>query len=271
MWHNKGVKKYFTVFKISWSNGFVYRLNFLLWRLRSVIVILTVYFLWDAVFKGDQIIAGYTKDKILTYVFLTSVLTSLVFSNRSIDAAGEITDGRLSNYLLRPINYHLYWFSRDFADKFLNLVFSFIEIILLYFILQPPIFLQTNPVIIIQFISAVIGAIILNFMMGNFTSYLSFWTPGNAWGFWFLFLLFRDFLGGVMYPLDIFPRIVTSILNLLPFSYLLYFPANVYLGKITGGDFYFGVLIMTLWIVIVSFSIKKIWQRGVKSYEAIGR
>ena len=265
------MKKYWTVFKISWSNSFIYRLNFLLWRFRSVVVILTVYFLWDAVFKGNTVIAGYTRDKILTYVFLTSIITSIVFSNRSIDAAGEISDGRLSNYLLKPLNYHLYWFARDFADKFLNIIFSIGEIILLYFILRPPIFLQTDPMIIFQFFLAIIGAIFLNFLLGNFTSYFSFWTPGNAWGFWFLYLIFRDFLGGVMYPLDIFPKTTTQILNLLPFSYLLYFPANVYLGKISGGDFYAGFLIMIFWIFVTGFLITKLWTKGIKSYQAEGR
>lgn len=265
------MKKYLTVFITSWSDGFVYRLNFILWRLRSVIVILTVYFLWEAVFRNGGVIFGYTRDKILTYVFLTLVLRSFILGSRSMDTAGEIADGRLSNYLVKPISYHLYWFTRDLADKLLNILFSIGEIFLLYFLLRPPIFIQTDPLILFQFFIAVSFAVLLNFILGNLSSYFSFWTPGNAWGFWFVYLVFQDFLGGVVFPLDIFPKAIYNFLTLLPFPYLLFFPANLYLGKIAGVDALRGFLVMGIWVFILAALLKKEWNRGVKDYQAEGR
>ncbi len=265
------MRKYLTVFTVSWQNGFVYRLNFLLWRLRSVIVIITVYYFWDAVFRNGGVIFGYTRDKILTYVFLTLILRSLILGQRSMDAAGEISDGRLSNYLLKPLNYHFYWFTRDLADKLLNMAFSVIEIILLYFILQPPVFLQTNIFILIYFLLTVILAVILNYLLGNASSYFSFWTPGNAWGFWFLYLVFQDFLGGVAFPLDIFPKAAYGLIMLLPFPYLLYYPANIYLGKISGADIFQGFIIMLFWIGIIIWLLRQEWRWGLKNYQAEGR
>lgn len=264
-------RKYLTVFSTSWSDGFVYRLNFILWRLRSVIVILTVYFLWEAVFRNGGVIFGYNREKILTYVFLTLVLRSLILGQRSIDAAGEISDGRLSNYLVKPISYHLYWFTRDLADKLLNILFSIGEIALLYFILRPPIFIQTDPLVIFQFLIAIAFAVLLNFLLGNISSYFSFWTPGNAWGFWFIYFVFQDFLGGVIFPLDIFPKAIYNFLTLLPFPYLLFFPANVYLGKISQADLIKGFLVVSIWTAILIYLLKKEWALGVKSYQAEGR
>lgn len=265
------MKKYFAVFKTSWSSGFIYRLNFLLWRFRSVVVILTVYFLWDAVFRNGGVIFGYTKEKILAYVFLTLILRSLVLGQRSIDAAGEIADGRLTNYLLKPLNYHLYWFTRDLADKLLNIAFSVGEVILLYFILRPPLFIQTDLLTLLAFSFTIILAVVLNFLLGNISSYFAFWTPGNSWGFWFLYLVFQDFLGGVVFPLDIFPKAIYQIITYLPFPYLLFFPVNVYLGKIAGGDYFKGILIVGVWIMVAIYLMKKEWRLGIKSYQAEGR
>ncbi len=265
------MSKYLTVFKVSWSNGFIYRLNFLLWRLRSIIVILTVYFLWDAIFANGGVIFGYTKAKILTYVFLTLALRSLILGQKSMDAAGEISDGRLSNYLVKPLNYHWYWFTRDLADKVLNLIFSIIEIGALYFILRPPIYIQTNPATLVFFVAACSLAIVLNFVLGSISSYFSFWTPGNAWGFWFLYLTFQDFLGGVVFPLDIFPKVIYNLAMLLPFPYLLFFPANIYLGKISGGDLVHGFAVAGVWIVIATLFFLRQWKFGLKSYQAEGR
>lgn len=265
------MKKYLTVFSVSWSNGFVYRFNFILWRFRSVLLVLTVYFLWDAVFSGNGVILGYTRDKILTYVFLTLFLRSLILGQRSMDAAGEIADGRLSNYLLKPLNYHLYWLARDLADKLLNLFFTFFETIVLFLVLRPPIFVQSNPMIIFFFVLAILAAIALNFLLGNISSNFSFWTPGTAWGFWFIYIIFQEFLGGVMFPLDIFPKAVYGFLQLLPFPYLLFFPANVYLGKITGDGYLFGFGVVAFWIGLAVFILQREWRLGVKDYSAEGR
>lgn len=265
------MSKYWAVFQTSWSNGFIYRLNFLLWRFRSIIVILTVYFLWEAIFKNGGVIFGYTREKILTYVFLTLVLRSLILGQRSMDAAGEITDGRLSNYLLKPLNYHFYWFTRDMADKLLNIIFSAGEILVLFAVLRPPFFVQTDPAILLIFTVVVFLAMVLNFVLGSIASYFSFWTPGNSWGFWFIYLVFQDFLGGVVFPLDIFPQTIYNLVTLLPFPYLLFFPANVYLGKIAGEALTRGIILMIFWIVAAVWLFKKEWHLGLKTYQAEGR
>ncbi len=265
------MRKYWTVFNLSWQNGFVYRLNFLLWRVRSVIVILAVYFLWDAIFRNGGVIFGYDRAKILTYVFLTLVLRSVVLSLRSIDSAGEISDGRLANYLVKPLNYHLFWFTRDLADKTLNILFSVFEITLLYYLLAPPIIFQTNLLTLVFFALATVAAVLLNFIFGNLASNFSFWMPGNAWGFWFVYLVFQDFLGGVMFPLDVFPKAIYNVIMLLPFPYLLFFPVNVYTGKIAGLALTSGFLTMVFWIVVGIFVLQKEWRLGVSDYQAEGR
>lgn len=266
MWH-----KYWTVFQISWQNGLVYRLNFILWRIRSLIVILTVYFLWEAVFRNSSTVFGYDRDKILTYVFLTLVVRSLVMGQRSADAAGEIERGELSNYLLKPISFHLYWFTRDIADKLLNFIFAIGEILLLYKLLNPPFYLQTNLTILAGFVTVVLLGIVLNFVLGNIASNFVFWTPGNAWGFWFVYLVFQDLMGGVMFPLDIFPKVIYRVVMLTPFPYLLFFQANLYLGKIVGWEFFQGFLIMLTWLLLGTFVLRKEWAKGLKVYQAQGR
>lgn len=265
------MRKYLAVFAVSWQNGFVYRLNFWLWRIRSVILILTVYFLWEAVFQNNLSVAGYDREKILTYVFLTLVLRSVILGQRSIDAAGEIADGRLANYLVKPINYHLYWFTRDLADKLLNIIFAVLETIVLYLILRPPLFGQSDPLVLAGFLVAGIIAILLNFILGSITSSLSFWTTNNAWGFWFLYFIFQEFFGGVVYPLDIFPETISRVIMLLPFAYLLFFPANVYLGKVAWPDYFWGLTVALFWLTISFIALQRLYRAGVKSYQAEGR
>src|SRR5258708_4648991 len=123
------MSKYLTIFNLSWQNEFIYRLNFILWRLRNVLRFLMIYFLWTGIFVSNGHVFGYSQSQMLTYVFLLMIVATFVWSAPSADNIGsEIASGDLSNYLLKPINYLTFWFTRDLSSKALNLAFAAVEI-----------------------------------------------------------------------------------------------------------------------------------------------
>ena len=94
------MNKYLQVFKISFAQEFAYRFNFIMWRVRNVLQIFLVFFLWSTIFSDpDKVIFGYNKDKILTYIFGIMIMKALVLSARVVDVSGEISRGDLTNYL----------------------------------------------------------------------------------------------------------------------------------------------------------------------------
>src|SRR5690242_11291139 len=100
------MKKYWPIFKASFIQEFAYPANFIMWRVRNIFQISLIFFLWDSIFSNPQrVIFGYDKGKILTYVFGLMFVRSIVLSIRSIDVAGDISRGDLSNYLLKPVGY----------------------------------------------------------------------------------------------------------------------------------------------------------------------
>src|SRR3989339_1859581 len=133
------MRKYFVLARLSWSNGLVYRLNFLMWRVRLILGLLTAFFLWNAVFSGRDTLFGYSESAMITYILVASLLQSLVLATRSIDLAGIINSGDLSNILVKPISNFWYWLSRDLADKILNILFASAELSILFVLLRPPI------------------------------------------------------------------------------------------------------------------------------------
>ena len=169
------MKKYLSIFKISFAQEFAYRVNFIMWRVRNILQILLVFFLWSTVFANPQTeLFGYNRDKILTYVFGIFILRALVLSSRAVDIAGEISGGDLTNFLLKPLNYIKYWFTRDISSKALNLGFATIEITILYFFLRPTFFIQTNPLQIFLFLTSVIFAIIMFFGLLVLVNFVTF-------------------------------------------------------------------------------------------------
>lgn len=267
------MKKYLSVFNISFQQEFVYRLNFIMWRVRNVIQVILVFFLWDSVFSNpDRVVFGYNRASILTYVFGILIVRAFVLSARAVDVAGEVSNGDLSNYLVKPIDYFKYWFTRDISSKALNLVFAVFETILLYLLLKPPFFLQTNPLYLLGFVISVILAMFIFFVILFITSAVPFWMPEVAWGAQFIVVMVvTEFLSGALFPIDILPRYLQNILYLLPFPYLIFFPLQVYLGKLGAMEIITGLLISLFWAVALWFLMKTVWSRGLKAYQAFGR
>ena len=58
--------------------------------------------------------------------------------------------------------------------------------------------------------------------------------------------------------------------RLLPFEYTAYFPAAVWLGKITGWELVRGLLIEIAWLVIMIGVCRFVWWRGTKRYSGFG-
>jgi len=101
---------------------------------------------------------------------------------------------------------------------------------------------------------------------------ISFFMPENAWAAQFLFIvIILEFFSGGIFPLDILPEFLFKIFSYLPFYYLLFFPLQVYLGKIGQFLVFKGIIIAFLWFIVLSFALLKVWRWGLKAYNAEGR
>lgn len=264
--------KYFKLYSVAFRQEFAYRANFLTSRFRNLFQIFLVFYLWSSVFSQEQDFFGYDRARILTYVFGILIVRTLVLTTRATEVAGEIARGDLTNYLVKPINYFYYWFNRDIAVKFLHLIFSFFEFLILFYILRPPFFIQTDPVAIIGFLLSLIIGIVLFYMIVFIAGLVPFWAPEASWGVQFvLIFVVTEFLSGALFPLDIFPRQIMDILSFTPFPYLLFYPIKIYLGQIGLFGILKGALVGFLWILILNFFMKKVWAAGIRVYRAEGR
>lgn len=253
-----------------WGEIFLYRLNFTVWRVRMVLQLVAVYFLWLAIFPKNGQLFGYTEPMILTYVLGSNLVQSITMASRSRAIGDEINNGDLSNYLIRPMNYFMSWFAKDIADKMMNILFTVIELILLYILLKPQIFIQTNIEFLFLCVIALIGAIIISFLLNLLLAFLGFWTP-EVWAPQFIFFVISGFIAGLGYPLDIFPQNIYNFFMLTPFPYMAYFPLKIYFGNVDSYSLWMGFSILCFWIVALYILVNTIWHKGLKNYTSQGR
>lgn len=262
------MNKYFTIFTTTLQEIFAYRLNMVMWRIRQVFVFLIPFFIWRAVLGGGGEIYGYSFAAIMTYLFGTTVLRSLVMGSRTIDLGWMINTGALTIPLMRPIGIFRYFFTRDLADKLFNLSFIMIEIPLLLWLFRPPVFIQSDPYAISLFLCSLILAILIYFFINIIFGSLAFWSR-DVWAPRFLLMVVMEIATGAMFPLDMLPQVWQKVMLLTPFPYLLYVPLKVYLGQ---DPLLVSHLITSLiWTIVLGLLAHFIWQKGIKSYEAEGR
>lgn len=262
--------KYFRVFANTWGETLSYRLNFVMWRFRTVLQLLTMFFLWSALIPQEGSLFGYTQTQMLTYILGTSLISSIVIATRTSEIGEQINQGDLSNFLLKPMSYMKYWFARDLGDKAMNLLFSVIEISLLIAIFQPSLFLQTNFVMLFFTLLAALISMVMYFFFNYLLGLFGFWS-NEIWGPRFIFWILINFFAGSLFPLDILPNHIFEILKFLPFTYLLYFPIKIYLGTLSIPTIIEGLLIASLWALLLYGMVRFTWNKGLKLYGAEGK
>jgi ABC-2 type transport system permease protein len=264
------MKKYFQIIKGTWAEHMEYRLNFVLWRVRMVMQLLVAYFLWSAIFTNKQQLFGYTQSMMLTYVLFVNVVRTIVGGTRTQDIGVMIQSGELSNYLIRPLNFFRFAISRDVGDKTLNALCAMGEFLLLFALFRPEFYLQSNVFIILASLIALSLSIIMFFEFSLLLSFLGFWT-NEIWAPRFISFVLMEFLGGVLFPLDVLPKALFSFAQILPFGYFIYFPIKVYLGQLSSSDMIGGFSVSVFWVVFFWYLVHATWKRGLRVYTAVGK
>ena len=263
------MKKYWCVFVIYWQEGLSKRASFLMERFRALVLLVSFYYFWSALLKHRTSFVGYDRSQMLTYVLGMNVLRSLVFATRTEEIAGEINHGRLSGYLLKPVNFMLYTFFRDLSEKSINLVSAIVEVsglvILFHVNLKCPHDFQAWTL----FLVACAGATWLYFILSFMTGCWGFWTS-EAWGPRFLLELFLEFTAGAFFPLDVLPPMAQQIIKCFPSPYLVFFPLQIFLGKLNSHQIMNGFLIQLFWIAAISGIAKVVWVKGMEIYSSAG-
>jgi ABC-2 type transport system permease protein len=264
------MKKYHRFVIIPISELLTNRLKILVWRIRVIISTLTLFFLWNSVLPRNHSIGPYTQSAMLTYILVGSFISNITIGSRSFSLGDTINNGDLSNYLLKPINYFIAFFLDDVGGKGADTILSICELTVLFIILKPDLMIQTNIFYIFSFSIAIILGMLLYFFFGILLSSIAFWSS-EVWGPKFLFNTLTVFLGGAIFPLDIVPKGLYTVVMLSPFPYLTFFPIKVYLGQLSTEQISIGFAIACFWIISLYYLSKTVWRKGLLMYASAGR
>jgi ABC-2 type transport system permease protein len=268
--------KYVSIFVVSLKERMTYRADFLLGTVLRFLPMVTTILLWQAIYKGSgQTSLGnkatqYTYNEMIAYLLLTNI--SRMFSSMPGLAGGiarEIREGTMKRYLIQPIDMIGYLLVYRMAHKVTYIIMSFLPYALLFFLCRG--FFDGFPDALT--LAAFALSLVLSFLVGFF-----FEVSVGMVGFWFLevtsllyiVMTLNFFISGHMLPLDLLPQPWSGLLKVLPFQYMAYFPAVVFLGKIKGMTLILFLLGEVFWAVFFMVLARALYRLGLKRYSAFG-
>ena len=250
-----------------------YRGDFFIGTILRFFPVITTILLWQAVYAGNEqhSIAGFSEHRMIAYLLLIHI--SRMFSSMpglSAAIARDIRGGTLKKYLLQPLDMIGYLLSYRAAHKVAYITTSAGPYAGL-FLLCSSYFVGLWPDALT--LLAYLASLLLAFVIGFF-----FETCMGMAGFWFLevtSLLWvvntvNYFVSGQMFPLDLLGSPWDTLLKWLPFQYLAYFPAVVFLREVQGQALVEGLLLELAWAVILIFLSRWLFARGLRRYSAYG-
>ena len=265
------LRKYWKIFDIGLQNTFVYRWNFLLRMVFGIVPLIGMVFIWKAVFvsKGTTI-SGYDYQGMIFYFLVTVFLDNLITPTEDEwQIAGEIRDGKLSAYLTKPMSYLGYRICTYLSYRLLYIAIVFLPILGLAWFFREAIKLPEHAITWPAFALSTLMAAGLQFFIAYALAMLAFWVLEISTVV-FLVYSFQYFLSGHIFPLDIMPGWFQAFMKWSPFTYELFFPAQVGMERIRGAALVEGLAIQAGWLLVAWGCARVLWARGLRKYQAVG-
>ncbi len=254
--------------KTSLAVQFQYRMSLVIWMIGRVIQPLIYLVVWTTIARarGGEV-NGYAEGDFAAYFIMQMIVTQATFSWIMWEYDYTIRSGQFSFKLLRPIHP----IHADVAD---NLAYKILTLVILipaaFFLarLFPPTF-NLQPWSVFGGILATVLAFVVRFMLEWTLAMAALWTSRVS-AINQSYEVILVFLSGVFAPLAVMPEAIQMVANFLPFRWLIAFPIELTLGRLTVQDALFGFGAQLFWLIITVAALFFVWRAGVKQYSAVG-
>ena len=265
------MSKYWHVINIGIQNTLVYRVNFLFRVTFGLVPLFAVISLWRTVYRDQaNAISGYTLSQMISYYLILTIVDALTAVNEDDwQIAGDIKDGNISQFLLKPIDYLSYRLCLFGAGRLIYTAVAALPVAIFIWAHRQYFVLPADTFTFGCFVLSLVLTGLLQFLFSYTLALMAFWLLEVS-TLIFIVFAFEYVAGGHLFPLDILPPVVLKALFFTPFPYQLYFPVSIYVGKTAGNQLYTGLFIQALWVVATYVVARFVWSRGVRKYSAVG-
>lgn len=261
------LRKYGQISKITMSNSLVYFWNFLSKNIFFAFIMFIYLMLWKSIYgQKGSLIGGLTINQMIWYLIVTELVT-LSRTDIHLQVNDDVKSGNIAYLLTKPYNYVMYCFSYFVGEVGIKLLTNGIVGILIGMIYAGSLknfnFIHL-PLILL---SLILGCSI-NFFIYICLALTSFWFEDNTAFFWIYSKLIFT-LGGMLMPIELFPKWLQGLSHYLPFAYVTYVPARLAVD-FSYINFCQQFLIQILYLVLFFLLAMFLYKKGAKNLNVNG-
>ena len=267
-----GLRRYRAIyaakFRAEVALQFAYRGMIAIWLLGLVVQPVVALVVWTTVAASQGgAVQGFEAADFAAYFTTLMVVNHLTFTWHFSTMEWRIRNGFFSPLLLRPVH-------PVHADVVENIAFKLITFPLLavtavFLVIAFGARFQAEPWQAIAFVPALVLAGVLRFVFEWNVGLGAFWITrmgAITQTYWVVVL----FLSGQVAPLELFPAPIRVLATVLPFRWMVSFPVELAVGRVSPDGAAFGFVMQGAWIAISLVVLRVAWRAGVRRYSAVG-
>ena len=259
---------YTTLFRTDLAVQFQYRAAMAIWLIGRIVDTLVFLSVWTAVArsKGGQV-GDFSSGDFAAYYIIMMMMGHLTFTWFMYEFEYRVRSGAFSPLLLQPLHPVHRDIAQNISYKFLTLAVMLPTVGLMVWIFDPVFDPPTWA------IWAAIPVVLLAFLMRFFVEWalalVALWTTRTAAANQ-LYFAASLFFSGQMAPLSLLPEWLQTVAAILPFRWMLAFPTELLLGRLTPIEVLWGAATQVMWLGLSWVILSAVWSRGVRRYSAVG-
>ena len=255
-------------FKTTFATMLQYRASLFIWMISAVLEPLVYLIVWSAVSNGrGGSVGSYTTGGFAAYFIAFMLVNQVTYTWIMYEYEYRIRQGYLSFALLKPVHPIHSDIADNLSSKLITLPILLIVAGGLALVFHPTARLSLWSILI--FIPALFLAFLVRFLLEWTLAMAAFWTTRVSAINQVYFILVL-FLSGQIAPLALFPPWLQRVADVLPFRWMLGFPVELLLGRLTVVQALGGLAAQVSWVVISLIFVRFIWRAGVRVYSAVG-
>jgi ABC-2 type transport system permease protein len=218
------------------------------------------------VFQNNSSLEGWTLSSATGYYLLLILAPALLMAHPEIPVLrDDIERGELAGRLLKPLSYYWQRFFHEIPYRLFQGGCGVIIYIVLTFYLGN--FIEIN------FTLPKIGLIAILVILAYFIAFtfkmivaiVAFWTT-DIRGLHELIEVLIVIFGGFIVPINLLPSLLEKIANILPFSYIIYYPIIAIQGSLSLDSLLKIIGIQLIWLVTLIILFKLTWKKAIRAF-----
>jgi ABC-2 type transport system permease protein len=255
------VRAYRAYVRTSIAMSLQYRMVVFAFAVVTVLWILLLTRVWAAAFHERPTVAGFTLDSMVVYLTLANLQAIIINSPLAYVIADRVRTGEVVFDVSRPISYPGQMLALQSGQTLTQtaIVVSVAPLAGLVGGLSAPAGLAAG---LLYPVALLLGWLI-NALLAFLIGLSAFWTVDNT-GLATLFRFVAAFLAGASVPLTFMPGPLRALAEALPFRFIVYQPAAIYVGQVHGGEVVDGFALALGWLVLLAGLTALVWQRAYR-------